>query len=76
MIFSRPANAPPQMNRMLLGVDLQELLLRVLAPALRRHRGDRALDQLQQRLLHALARYVAGDGRVVDLREILSISSM
>jgi hypothetical protein len=67
MIFSRPAKAPPQMNRMLRGVDLQELLLRMLAPALRRHRGDGALDQLQQRLLHALAGHVAGDRRVVGL---------
>src|SRR5438034_1637907 len=49
------------------GVDLQELLLRVLAAALRRHRGDRALDELQQRLLHALARDVAGDRGVVGL---------
>ena len=49
------------------GVDLQELLLRVLAPALRRHRGHRALDELEQRLLHPLARHVAGDGGVVGL---------
>ena len=49
------------------GVDLQEFLLRVLAAALRRHRGDRALDELQQRLLHALARDVARDRRVVGL---------
>src|ERR1700704_517926 len=49
------------------GVDLQELLLRVLASALRRHRGNRALDELQQRLLHALAGDVAGDRRVVRL---------
>src|SRR5690606_37510267 len=49
------------------GVDLQEFLLRVLASALRRHRGDRALDQLQQRLLHALARDIARDRRVVGL---------
>ena len=49
------------------GVDLQELLLRVLAPALRRHRGDRALHDLQQRLLHALAGDVAGDRGVVGL---------
>jgi hypothetical protein len=65
MTLSRPAKAPPQMNRMLTGVDLQELLLRMLAPALRRHRGHGALDQLQQRLLHALAGHVAGDRRVV-----------
>ena len=49
------------------GVDLEELLLRVLAAALRRDVGDRALDDLQQRLLHALARDVAGDRRVVGL---------
>ena len=49
------------------GVDLQEFLLRVLAPALGRHRGDRALDELQQRLLHALAGDVAGDRGVVGL---------
>src|SRR5262249_50871635 len=49
------------------GVDLEELLLRVLASALRRHRGGRALDDLQQSLLHALARHVAGDRGVVAL---------
>src|SRR5829696_3654514 len=48
-------------------VDLQELLLRVLAAALRRHRGDRPLHDLEQRLLHALARHVAGDRGVVGL---------
>ena len=49
------------------GVDLQEFLLRMLAATLRRHRGDRAFDELEQRLLHALARHVARDGRVVGL---------
>src|SRR5690606_31170513 len=48
-------------------VDLDELLVRVLAPALGRHAGHRALQNLQQRLLHALARHVAGDGRVFRL---------
>ena len=48
-------------------VDRQELLVRVLAPALRRHRGGRALEDLQQRLLHALAGHVARDRRVVGL---------
>ena len=37
-------------------VDLQEVLLRVLAAALGRHVGDRALDDLEERLLHALRR--------------------
>ncbi len=49
------------------GVDLQELLLRMLAAALGRHAGGRALDDLEQRLLHALAGHVAGDRRVVAL---------
>uniref|UniRef100_A0A0N4ZZK6 RIH_assoc domain-containing protein n=1 Tax=Parastrongyloides trichosuri TaxID=131310 RepID=A0A0N4ZZK6_PARTI len=48
-------------------IDLQELLLRVLAATLRRYRGNRALDQLEQCLLHAFARNVTGDGRVVRL---------
>jgi hypothetical protein len=48
-------------------VDLQEVLLRVLAAALGRHVGDGALDDLEQRLLHALARHVARDARVVAL---------
>ena len=48
-------------------VDLQELLLRMLAPALRRHGGDGAFHDLEQRLLHALARHVAGDRRIVGL---------
>src|SRR5579863_9877583 len=47
------------------GVDLQEFLLRMLAAALRRHRGDGALDELQQGLLDALAGNVAGDRWVV-----------
>ena len=49
------------------GVDGEELLVRVLAPALRRHAGHRALEDLQQRLLHALAGDVARDRRVVRL---------
>ena len=48
-------------------VDLDELLVRMLAAALRRNRGDRALEDLQQRLLHALARDVARDRRVLGL---------
>ena len=48
-------------------VDLDELLVRVLAPALRRHRCLRALEDLEQRLLHALAADVTGDRRVLAL---------
>ena len=49
------------------GVDLDELLVGVLAPTLRRHRGGGALQDLEQRLLHAFARHVAGDRRVLAL---------
>src|SRR5690606_8402485 len=49
------------------GVHLQELLLRMLAPALRRHGSHRSLDQFKQRLLHAFAADIAGDRRVVGL---------
>ena len=48
-------------------VDREELLVRVLAPALWRHRRDGALEDLQERLLHALAGDVARDRRVVRL---------
>ncbi len=48
-------------------IDLDELLMRVLATALRRHRGDRALEDLEQRLLHALARDIPRDRRVLGL---------
>ena len=44
-----------------------EFLVRMLASALRRNVGDGAFQDLQQRLLHALAGNVAGDGRVLVL---------
>ena len=59
------------------GVDLQEFLLRMLAAALWRHARDRALHDLEQRLLHALARDVAGDRGIVgfagDLVDLVDI---
>src|SRR5467141_825278 len=48
-------------------VDLDELLVRMLAPALRRHVGDGALEDLEERLLHALAGHVARDRGVFGL---------
>ena len=48
-------------------VDLEELLLRMLAAALRRNRGDGAFHDLEQRLLDALARHIAGDRGIVRL---------
>src|SRR5690606_37715202 len=48
-------------------VDLDVFLLRMLAAALRRNGSDRALQDLEQCLLHALARHVARDRRVLRL---------
>ena len=55
------------MNRMFVVSTCSEFLLRMLAPALRRHGGHGALHDLQERLLHTLARDVPGDRRVVGL---------
>ena len=41
--------------------------MRMLAAALRRNIGDRAFQDLQQRLLHAFARDIAGDRRIFVL---------
>ncbi len=49
------------------GIDGGELLVRVLASALRRHVGHGAFQDLEQGLLHALAADVAGDGGVLVL---------
>src|SRR5208282_3237885 len=49
------------------GVDLEELLLRVLAPALGRHARDGAFHDLEERLLNAFARDIAGDRGIVRL---------
>jgi hypothetical protein len=67
MIFSRPAERAAADEQDVGRVDLQEFLLRMLAPALRRNARGGAFHQLEQRLLHALARHVAGDRRVFGL---------
>ncbi len=56
-----PANDEENVLR----VDLDELLMRVLAPALRRDVRHRAFDDLQERLLHTLAADIAREGGVV-----------
>ena len=48
-------------------VDLQQLLLRMLAAAGGRNACYRALKNLKQRLLNALARNIAGNGEVLGL---------
>ena len=49
------------------GIHRREFLVRMLAAALRRHIRHRAFQNLEQRLLHALARNVAGDRRIFVL---------
>ena len=49
------------------GVDLQEVLIRMLAAALGRDAGHRAFNQFQQGLLHTFAGHVTGDRGVVGL---------
>ena len=60
-----------------LRVDLDVALLRVLAAALRRHVADGALEDLEQRLLHALAAHVARDRDVArgatDLVDLVDV---
>ena len=60
-------------------IHLQEFLLRMLAPALRRHGSDRAFHDLEQRLLHPLPAHVARDGWVVrfaaDLVHFINIDN-
>src|SRR5262249_40086172 len=48
-----------------LRIDLDELLLGVLAAALRGYQHVGAFQQLQHALLYALAAYIAGDGGVI-----------
>jgi hypothetical protein len=63
MIFSRPAKAPPQMNRMLVVSTCRNSC----CGCLRWDRGDRAFDQFQECLLHAFARDIAGDRGIIGL---------
>ncbi len=62
-----PGEGPAADEQDVGGVDLDELLVGVLAPALGRHRRRGALQDLEQRLLDALARDVPGDRRVLAL---------
>ena len=55
-------------------IHLQEFLLGMLATTLGWNRGDGSLDQLEQRLLHALTGNVTGDGGVVRLaRDLVNL---
>ena len=49
------------------GIDVDEFLLRVFASALRRHGSNRAFNQFEQGLLHALTRYVTSNRQILAL---------
>ena len=63
--FFKPGKGPTADEQNIRRIDLQELLLGMLAPALRRHGSNRPFHDLQKRLLDALARHVAGDRGIV-----------
>ena len=65
--LSRSANAPPQMNRMFVVSIVRNSWCGCLRPPCGGTDAKRALEDLQQRLLHALAGHVARDRRVVGL---------
>ena len=49
------------------GINLQEFLLRMFTPTLRRNGSNSTFDQFQQCLLYAFTGNVSGNGRVVRL---------
>src|SRR6185312_799353 len=48
-----------------LGIDLNEILVRMFAPTLRWNVRDSALDDLEELLLHTFARDIAGNRRII-----------
>ena len=56
MIFIQTRECAATDEQDVRGVDLQEFLLRMLAPALGRNTGHRAFHDFQKRLLHAFTR--------------------
>src|SRR5690349_21100961 len=65
--FLQPRECAADDEKNIARVDLQEFLLRMLAPALRRYRRDGAFNEFQERLLHAFAGHVARDRGVLAL---------
>src|SRR5215208_1774097 len=65
--FLQAPKRPTADKEDVLRVYLEEILMRILAPSLRRHRGDRAFQNLKQGLLNALTGDIAGYRGVVGL---------
>ena len=61
------------------GINLDKLLMGVLAPALRRNGSHRAFQNLQKGLLYTFARYITGDGNILtllcDLIDLINIDN-
>src|SRR5262245_18769238 len=65
--FFQTNKCPAAKEQNVCRVDREELLMRMLASALRWNVGNRAFEDLQQRLLHAFPRDVACDRWVLIL---------
>ena len=69
LVESHESSAADEQN--VLGIDMDELLLGMLAPPLRWHARLGALEDLEKRLLNALARHVTRDGEILGLASYL-----
>src|SRR5207249_4499876 len=65
--FLQPVEGTPADEEDIFRIDLDVFLLRMLAATLGRHARYGPLEDLEERLLHAFARDVAGDARVLRL---------
>src|SRR6202035_3807937 len=76
--FFKPYESATTQEKNVGGIHRSKFLVRVLAAALRRNVGNRALQYLEQRLLHAFAGNVAGNGGVLvllgDLVDLIDIN--
>src|SRR6185312_5684403 len=62
-----PDKCPAADEENISGINRREFLVRMLPTALRRNIGDRALEDLQERLLYTLTGHIARDGRILIL---------
>jgi len=67
IVFFKPDECASANEKDIRRIHGREFLVRVFAPALRRHIGDRTFQDFQQGLLHAFAGDIPGDRRVLVL---------
>jgi hypothetical protein len=76
--FVEPNESAPANEKNLLGIDLDVLLVRMFAPALRRHVADGALEDFQEGLLHPLTGNVACNANILrlasDLIDLINVN--